>query len=83
MGGGPRYPYLAALLVEEFDAVPTRIRPEITLAELGLDSSDVDRLFLILQDSWQIYIADVHASPRLNLIDLIAIADVSSAPPTA
>jgi acyl carrier protein len=56
------YDYIKQLLIEKHDVKPDVIRPEATLAELGLDSLSAAELMFDVADKYGIDIPDDRAN---------------------
>ena len=52
------YPYLAEVLADKYDVDEDKIRPEATLADLGLDSLMVVEFLFDVEDEFDIEIPD-------------------------
>ncbi|GAA1397694.1 hypothetical protein GCM10009639_35400 [Kitasatospora putterlickiae] len=80
------FAHLSSRLTEKFDIDPGLIRPEATLADLGLDSLAFVELLMTLQDDWDVDLDESEMPPQTTLAELVAAArtqSVTEAPDTA
>ena len=55
------YPFLSEILVEKYNVRSDAVRPEATLAELGLDSLSLAELLFDLEDKFDIEVPEDRA----------------------
>jgi acyl carrier protein len=56
------YPFLAELLADKYDVDAQAIRPDATMAELGLDSLTLTEILFDLEDEFSIEVPEEHAT---------------------
>ena len=56
------YPFLTEVLVEKYDVEAQAIRPDATMAELGLDSLTLTELLFDLEDEFEIEVPEERAT---------------------
>jgi acyl carrier protein len=66
---------LQNILIEEFKLSPDRLRPEATLAELGIDSLDLVDLIFKIEDRFRLKITDDAPRSLATLADVTAYID--------
>jgi acyl carrier protein len=66
---------LQSILIEEFKLSPDRLRPEATLADLGIDSLDLVDLFFKIEDRFGLKITDDVPRSLVTLGEVAAYLD--------
>jgi acyl carrier protein len=66
---------LQNILVEEFKRNPEQLRPEATLADLGIDSLDLVDLIFKIEDHFGLKIKDDVPRSLVTLADVVAYID--------
>ena len=56
------YPFLSEVLVEKYDVDVQTVRPDATMAELGLDSLSLTELLFDLEDEFGIEVPEERAT---------------------
>lgn len=56
------YPFLSEVLVEKYDVDVQAVRPDATMAELGLDSLSLTELLFDLEDEFGIEVPEERAT---------------------
>jgi len=64
-----------SILIEEFKLSPDRLRPEATLADLGIDSLDLVDLIFKIEDRFGLKITDDVPRSLVTLGDVAAYID--------
>jgi acyl carrier protein len=64
-----------SILIEEFKLSPDRLRPEATLADLGIDSLDLVDLIFKIEDRFDLKITDDVPRSLATLGDVAAYID--------
>ena len=68
------YSFLSEILVEKYSVQADAVRPEATLAELGLDSLSLAELLFDLEDEFDIEVPEARAQLR-TLGEAAALVD--------
>jgi acyl carrier protein len=66
---------LQSILIKEFKRTPEQLRPEATLADLGIDSLDLVDLMFKIEDRFGLKIKDEVPRDLLTLGDVAAYID--------
>jgi acyl carrier protein len=66
---------LQSILVEEFKRSPDQLRPEATLADLGIDSLDLVDLIFKIEDRFSLKVRDDVPRSLVTLADVAAYID--------